>query len=240
MTKQQGLFLPLLLGFALLITAAAMPLVPSQESLKVQRIAYRHANWWHWQQAVFSYYEKYGVWPDSLTEVAASYQLPEPPNYLYGVRDGINFRLRWLNVPQETIERVRATIQPEYLDVAESSIDLVMRAETVDAELETNKLSRVASATMNSAIGMANFNITSVNRLISQAVDINGLMTLNQLKTERGTIDQLTIPGALYVDYFASARYMAPEIEALLNRINLQYQELSDYLEQQDSGPSPY
>ncbi|WP_417659875.1 hypothetical protein [Pseudidiomarina sp.] len=240
MTKQQGLFLPLMLGFALLITVAVLPLVPSQEALDVQRINYRHAMWWHWQRAVFSYYEKYGAWPDSLSAVATAYQLPEPPSYLLGVREGADFRLRWLNLQQETIDRISATIQPEYLVVAEDSVALIIRAEVVDSELESSKLSRVAQATMNSVLSMANFNITSVNRLTTQRINSNELMTLSQLKTEQGAIEQLTIPGALYVDYFASARYMAPEIEALLNRINRQYQELSDYMEKQDPGPSPF
>ncbi|WP_339879861.1 hypothetical protein [Pseudidiomarina gelatinasegens] len=240
MIKQQGLFLPLMLGFALLITATVIPLAPSQEALSVERANYRHAMWWHWQRAVFSYYEKYGVWPDSLTAVAASYQLPEPPSYLLGVREGLDFRLRWLNVQQEIVERISATIQPEYLVVAETSVELVMRAEAVDSELESAKLSRVAPATMNSVLSMANFDIASVNRLTTQRININELMTLSQLKTEQGAIEQLRIPGALYIDYFASARYMAPEIEALLNRINLQYQELSDYMRKQDPGPSPF
>ncbi|WP_417667035.1 hypothetical protein [Pseudidiomarina sp.] len=240
MIKQQGFFLPLMLGFALLVTATVIPLPPSQDALNVQRANYRHAMWWHWQRAVFSYYEKYGVWPDSLTALAASYQLPEPPSYLLGVREGLDFRLSWLNVQQEIVERISATIQPEYLVVAETSVGLIMRAEAVDSELESTKLSRVAPATMNSALSMASFNITSVNRLTTQTININELMTLSQLKTQQGTIEQLTIPGALYVDYFAGTRYMAPQIEALLNRINLQYQELSDYMDKQAPGPSPF
>ncbi|WP_404409919.1 hypothetical protein LG272_05265 [Pseudidiomarina marina] len=236
--RQAGLFTPLFVAIVLIVAAAMMPLPPSKQVVELEKLRYEHSVWWFWQQAAAHYYRKFDVWPQSLTELALTFDLTPAPDFLSGFAEQNGFRLSWTQLSATQIELLKNGLSHPHVELSEDQIDAVMGMSTPLNEVEG--IYRSESSTMASNLSLDSHNIVRARDVYVREAEVKTPSEPDRLRTTTATMAWLAIDSHVTVDKIAPNPLRVDELTKLLNEINQQYSKLAAHMESEPEGPTPY
>lgn len=227
-TKQIGFFTPLFVAVMLIITAALIPLPPSAEVAVLKKLRYQHSVWWFWQRATIEYRRKYDSWPQSIEELASTFQLNAAPDYISGFTDLENFRVRWSNLNDHEIALLKSGLAHEKIEFHDTGIDAVLQVQPEPVVIEG--VHRRQTETMNSKILMNSFDINQTRDVYVKQASIVEPGEPFEIRALSASMQWLSINAVVRVNKIASDPLRTDELGNLLQDINMLYSKLEAHM----------
>ena len=225
----KGLMLPVIAVLMVLAGSAYVLKQPPPQSSLTQ-VRYWHGQWWHWQEAVWAYYNEHVFWPEGLDDVALHYGLPMPAQTIQGFRQGDSFVVRLVGLSASQLDALSAGLGDTAEFIHEDAIQVTL-IPPQQVSFAGQKLLRHGEylQTIDVDIDMQGHHLRNVSEIRSQQLDVLTKVSGQSLTTDtlRGT--QLEVLGQLHLDflYLEDGRDFATAYAT----INAQYERLAACLQ---------